>query len=470
MAPSITAQPASQTVLAGAAATFTVTATGTPPLRYQWRFGGTNLTGATGASLSLTNVQLAQAGTYAVQITNAYGSINSANAILTITPPPCVAPLSGLVSWWRAEGTASDGVDSNNGMLLNGASFASGMVGQAFSFNGSYQCVQIPHASSLVASNYSIEAWVKPLAQVSDPINQDLIFGQSFGHCQLVARTGSSGGVRLAFAFGTSHTSFYEATSTSEIPIGRFSHLAGTWDGTTLRLYINGVLNAQSTPHAAPVDSGCPFYLGGFYSPTADSCGYVGQFFDGLIDEASYYNRALSGAEIQSIYYAGGAGKCPLGAAPTIFRQPASLAVHAGATATFSVTAAGTPPLSYQWRFRGTNIAGATRNSLTLSNVQSAQAGIYAVRVTNPFGSIMSSNALLMVNRMMRLQVSLNPDGTTRLHFLGNNSQSYRIEVSPDMLNWVSLGICTADAEGNVEFTDPNVAKQPLGFYRAVEQ
>ena len=101
--------------------------------------------------------------------------------------------------------------------------------------------------------------------------------------------------------------------------------------------------------------------------------------------------------------------------------------------------------------------------------MQPVQAGSYAVRVTNPFGSIMSSNALLMVNRM-RLQVSLNPDGTTRLHFLGSNSQSYRIEVSPDMLNWVSLGICTADAEGNVEFTDPNVAKQPLGFYRAVER
>jgi ribonucleotide monophosphatase NagD (HAD superfamily) len=469
VAPSILTQPASQAVSAGGNAAFSVTVAGTPPLSYQWQFSGTNIPGATGTSLTLSNMQATQAGSYSVRVTNTFGSIMSSNALLTvISSPTCATPPSGLVSWWRAEGSASDGVDSNNGTLLNGASFASGMVGQAFSFNGSYQCVQIPHAASLVASNYSIEAWVKPLAQVSDPIDQDLIFGQSFGHCQLVARTGSSG-VRLAFSFGTSHTSFYEAAATSEIPIGQFSHLAGTWDGTTLRLYINGVLNAQSTPHASPVDSGCSFYIGGFYSPTADSCGYVGQFFNGLIDEASYYNRALSGAEIQSIYNAGGAGKCLMGAAPTIIRQPANRAVHAGATATFSVTAAGTPPLSYQWRFRGANIAGATSASLTLSNVQPVQAGSYAVRVTNPFGSIMSSNVLLMVNRM-RLQVSLNPDGTTRLHFLGSNSQSYRIEVSPDMLNWVSLGICTADAEGNVEFTDPNVAKQPLGFYRAVER
>src|ERR1035441_7789453 len=322
----------------------------------------------------------------------------SSNALLTvISSPPCATRPAGLVSWWRAEGNASDGVDSNHGMLLNGVSFAPGMVGQAFSFNGSNQCVQVPHAASLVASNYSIEAWVKPLAQVSDAINQDLIFGQSFGHCQLVARTGSPG-VRLAFAFGTDHYTFFEATGTSKIPIGQFSHLAGTWDGITLRLYINGVLNAQSTPGASPADSGCPFFIGGFYSPTADNCGYVGQFFNGLIDEASYYSRALTGAEIQSIYNAGGAGKCPSGVAPSIVTQPASLAVNAGATAAFSVTASGAPPLGYQWQFSGTNLPGnlpgATGTSLTLANVQAGNAGSYSVRVSNAFGSVVSSNVV----------------------------------------------------------------------------
>ncbi len=53
---------------------------------------------------------------------------------------------------------------------------------------------------------------------------------------------------------------------------------------------------------------------------------------------------------------------------------------------------------SYQWLFNGTNIAGATGTSLSLSNVQPAQAGIYAARVSNAFGSVMSSNAVLTVN------------------------------------------------------------------------
>ncbi len=68
------------------------------------------------------------------------------------------------------------------------------------------------------------------------------------------------------------------------------------------------------------------------------------------------------------------------------------------------------------------------------------------------------------------LQVSLNPDGSTRVQFVGNNSKSYLIEVSTDLVNWVPLGACTADGEGNVEFTEPKALNQPLRFYRAVEQ
>ena len=79
-----------------------------------------------------------------------------------------------------------------------------------------------------------------------------------------------------------------------------------------------------------------------------------------MIDELAIYNRALSAAEIQAIYNAGSAGKCAVGVAPSITAQPASQTVLAGSTATFSVTAAGTAPLSYQWQFSGTNLAGAT--------------------------------------------------------------------------------------------------------------
>ncbi len=245
--------------------------------------------------------------------------IASANGLTPFPPGASLAP-PGLVSWWPAEGNANDAVGTNHGTLVNNASFGAGMVGQSFVFDGNYQCARIPYATTLVPSTYSVETWVKPMAQVSDPIGQEFIFGQGYGWCQLVARTGSTG-VRVAFQFGASHTSFYEVASATEIPIGQFSHLAGTWDGSTLRLYINGVLDAQSTPGASPSDSGCAFWIGGCYSPSEGACSYVGQFFSGLIDEIGYFNRALSAAEIQSIHAAASSGKC-LVVAPLVITQP----------------------------------------------------------------------------------------------------------------------------------------------------
>ena len=86
-APAITAQPASQAANAGTNVTFQVAVGGTVPLSYQWLFNGTNLAGAVNAVLTLTNVQLSEAGTYTVLVTNAYGSVLSSNAMLTVVDP-----------------------------------------------------------------------------------------------------------------------------------------------------------------------------------------------------------------------------------------------------------------------------------------------------------------------------------------------------------------------------------------------
>ncbi len=84
--------------------------------------------------------------------------------------------------------------------------------------------------------------------------------------------------------------------------------------------------------------------------------------------------------------------------APTISSQPRSQSVAAGSNVTFSVTATGTQPLSYQWQRNGTNLSGATASSYTITNVQSSHAGNYAVIVTNSAGSITSDAASLTVN------------------------------------------------------------------------
>ncbi|MGH7971529.1 MAG: FG-GAP-like repeat-containing protein, partial [Limisphaerales bacterium] len=90
--PIIADQPQSQSDVAGANATFVVTATGTSPLDYQWHFGAANLplSGETNATLVLTNVQTAIAGNYTVVITNSQGAVTSAVATLTVLVPPSI--------------------------------------------------------------------------------------------------------------------------------------------------------------------------------------------------------------------------------------------------------------------------------------------------------------------------------------------------------------------------------------------
>ena len=84
--------------------------------------------------------------------------------------------------------------------------------------------------------------------------------------------------------------------------------------------------------------------------------------------------------------------------APTITTQPASQTVTAGSSVTFSVVASGTAPLSYQWKFNGANISGATSSSFTIASAQSANAGSYTVTVSNSAGSVTSAAATLTVN------------------------------------------------------------------------
>jgi hypothetical protein len=89
-APSITAQPQSQTVAAGSSVTFSVVATGNPAPTYQWSLNGTPLSGATKANLTLNNVKAANDGTYTVAVTNALGSVTSAGATLVVDVAPVI--------------------------------------------------------------------------------------------------------------------------------------------------------------------------------------------------------------------------------------------------------------------------------------------------------------------------------------------------------------------------------------------
>jgi hypothetical protein len=92
--PAIASPPQSQTVLAGKNAAFSVSATGTETLYYQWALNGAPLPGATNSNLLLTNIQLSDAGTYSVLVANAADSTASSTASLIVTPPATSADIA----------------------------------------------------------------------------------------------------------------------------------------------------------------------------------------------------------------------------------------------------------------------------------------------------------------------------------------------------------------------------------------
>jgi hypothetical protein len=351
----------------------------------------------------VTNIVLATTSTTRLWFGNAGGlnasgpNLDDVSAVaFDATPTSCIGVPNGIIGWWKGQSNALDSVDGNHGILVNGTGITNGLVGQAFYFTGGNQCVQIPYSATLAASNYSIEIWVQPLAQITNPGTQAILFAQNNGQCQLLARPGTSG-LRLALQFAVDPSTAVDVESVSEIPIGQFSHVAGTWDGSTLNLYVNGALDAQNKPGALPLDSGCAFYIGGIYNLTSDSCSNVTGFFNGVIDEVSYYRRALSDSEIGFIFGAGSLGKCGVVHPPTITIQPIGKTVYAGSTVTFTASAAGDAPLGLQWQFNGSNLSGQTTTSLTLANVQLAKSGNYSFIANNPAGLAVSSNALLTV-------------------------------------------------------------------------
>ncbi len=122
--PVITTQPQNQTVPLGASASFSVVAIGASPISYQWRFNGSPLSGATSSSLALTNIQVTDAGSYQVVMTNLYGSATSAVAALAINYPPIAIddvysiPEDNTLNVAAASGVLSNDSDPNGDPLL----------------------------------------------------------------------------------------------------------------------------------------------------------------------------------------------------------------------------------------------------------------------------------------------------------------------------------------------------------------
>jgi Ca2+-binding RTX toxin-like protein len=223
------------------------------------------------------------------------------------TPPPQPTPVGGLVLSLDfnavvadPKGTiVTDASGLGNHGTVNGAVAVAGGKGGALQFDGVSNTVVVADAPSLdLTAGMTIEAWVNP--SVVGGLNgwESIVLKEgveartccsnllSYALYAHDAAAGPAGYIRSAGADQGIHT-------TPAIPAGAWTHLATTYDGTTLRIYVNGAL-ASSRAQAGAIDPGDGVLrIGG-------NNAFPGEFFSGLIDEVKVYNRALSAAEINA--------------------------------------------------------------------------------------------------------------------------------------------------------------------------
>ena len=210
----------------------------------------------------------------------------------------CLASPAGPVSFWPGDGNASDIQDGNNGTLMNGAMFAPGVIGNAFSFDGVDDFVSIPSSPNLVpTAAVSVELWAK-INSIPDEAAH-LIDAKITGVPKpngLIYGLFTLGDGRAGFGVTTSGVLTSAFALTNIVGDGRFHHLAGTWDGSEVRIYVDGVLEDSAATFGALVNGSEAEIIIGDHNPPLQV-----RRVHGLLDEIKIYNRALSASEIQAI-------------------------------------------------------------------------------------------------------------------------------------------------------------------------
>jgi PKD repeat protein/subtilisin-like proprotein convertase family protein len=313
----------------------------------------------------------------------------------------------------------------------------------ALQFNG-YNRITIPNSPSLNPSDITVETWVNfgrlAYGDGWSPTDSQFIVSKggdtTYGSYWLAQGGSSPTDLGLAFVIGPSHSNPPWVHASVPLHTNRWYHIAATYGQGAMMLYLDGALVASNYVGTAVIGNASPLYFGfedawPFYLTgeigevriwdqarseaeiragmchelLASEPGLIGAWnFDEPLDSQSVLDRSTNAnhgvlgitaaQESADPVRAPSTILCP---SPVIVLQPVSRQVSLGAEAVFETEASGAPPLSWQWRFNGTDIADATGSAFSRTNAQCADAGQYEVVVTNFLGSTTSSVATLTV-------------------------------------------------------------------------
>lgn len=397
--PTITSDLVSVTVMEGQTATFTVGATGTAPLQYQWRRDGIDIPGATSNAHTTASAQASDDGAvFDVVVTNNEGSVTSGSAALNVVPAGLRVADDLVALYAFSEGAGSTVGDISGAgppvdLTVSDPSKVA-WTGTGLRIDSSTKLSAVGGAerinTAIAASEaLTIEAWVQPanvtqggpariVSLAPNPYSRNSELTQSANRWTARVSTTTSQLNTLDTPSGTATMALQHVVMTRDVD-------------STYRVFINSVEVASGVAAGdlATWVAGTPLTVGN--TATGD------RPWLGELQLVAIYSKALSLTEVTQNFGAGPSGtSAPL--PPTIGAQPESRTVTSGQTVTFSVLASGSAPLTYQWRRDGVDIPGATGATYITPPMNEVDSGsVYDVVVANGEGSVTSAPAVLTV-------------------------------------------------------------------------
>lgn len=412
--PILTTVPTSAVRFLNGTVNFTVGALGSQPMTAQWKHDGTVIPSAESTTLTLTDLQPADAGEYTVVLTNPYGSVDAKATLTLVTPTKygAAAVDAGPVGYWRLDETAGtmayDYWGSRDGTLQTGVTLGTAgprpatfqgfdASNTAYTFNGSSGKVVIP-ALNMNTASATIVVWINPDGTQSDYAGVVFSRGAAVSGIDYKGTTD-----QIGYHWNDTPSSYSWDSGLYPVPNEwNFVALVVQPDQATMYLDAGGAgLQASVNPvtHATSAFDGT-VQLG--------QDGTSSRLFKGMIDDVVIYDRALSDAEITALRDAGFAGT--YAPATVLFtEQPKSQAILVGSSCALSARVTGSVPLAYQWQKDGVDLPGAIRSSLSFNSAVEADTGTYRLVVTQGSTKHTSASATLAV-KPVPAYVNL-PDG-----------------------------------------------------------
>jgi Immunoglobulin domain len=419
--PVITTQPASQSVTLGQTAMFTVNATGTGPLSYQWYENGVAIVGATSSIYTTPPTTSSNNGAvFTVTVSNSAGSVSSNSATLTVPSPPPIAaslvpsaatpPYNGTVMLVPtfSGGTAvigSTGVGSSDitASAVSGGSYATPAL-----TSGKTYTLTVTGANGNVVSTTCI---VAPTSVAITPISPA---NQTFAPGQATFTATASGGLTNSLTWSATGGTFAGNVWTAPAVAGTYTITATSVDNPAVSVTTSATVAPPAIvtqPANQRVCSGgvltlfvnasyttsIQWNLNGVAIPGATSATYS-------VSGATSTNDGSYTVTVTNALGSVTSSTVSVVVGSSITANPTSLSVYATQTATFSVSAAGLSPFTYQWYqipsggTAGVAISGATSSVYTTPAVDSTYDGTqYYATVTDSCNTMTSANATLTV-------------------------------------------------------------------------